>query len=71
MQKQACLMVVPVFVIFFVTAFVSTFAVHDHHHRKLLVGSVGLVASVAMSGAPLVAAVSYLLGQQELLNQHS
>ncbi|XXG89878.1 hypothetical protein AAC387_Pa12g1775 [Persea americana] len=55
-KKQACLMMVPVFVIFFVTAFVSTFAVHDHHHRKLLVGSVGLVASVAMSGAPLVAA---------------
>ncbi|KAJ8616240.1 hypothetical protein MRB53_035612 [Persea americana] len=54
--KQACLMVVPVFAMFFVTAFVSTFAVHDHHHRKLLVGSVGLVASVAMSGAPLVAA---------------
>ncbi|KAI4324989.1 hypothetical protein MLD38_030426 [Melastoma candidum] len=36
-------------------AVVSTFVLHDHHHRKAFVGSIGLVASVAMYGSPLVA----------------
>ncbi|KAL4346676.1 hypothetical protein GQ457_17G024420 [Hibiscus cannabinus] len=43
-----------VVLIFSVTALVSAFVFHDHHHRKVLVGSVGLVASVAMYAAPLV-----------------
>ncbi|KAE8736407.1 Bidirectional sugar transporter SWEET3 [Hibiscus syriacus] len=43
-----------VIVIFSVTALISTFLFHDHHHRKVLVGTIGLVASVAMYAAPLV-----------------
>ncbi|KAK2654087.1 hypothetical protein Ddye_013943 [Dipteronia dyeriana] len=32
----------------------ATFVFHDHHDRKVFVGSVGLVACVAMYGSPLV-----------------
>ncbi|KAL3521616.1 hypothetical protein ACH5RR_019765 [Cinchona calisaya] len=39
---------------FSVTALLSAFTFHDHPHRKILVGSVGLIASVAMYGSPLV-----------------
>ncbi|MQL82986.1 hypothetical protein Taro_015464, partial [Colocasia esculenta] len=42
-------------ILFSVTALVSSFALRDHNHRKALVGSIGLVASVAMYGSPLVA----------------
>ncbi|KAA3459919.1 bidirectional sugar transporter SWEET3-like [Gossypium australe] len=41
-------------VIFTVTAIISAFVFHDHHHRKVFVGTIGLVASVAMYAAPLV-----------------
>ncbi|PPS15260.1 hypothetical protein GOBAR_AA05332 [Gossypium barbadense] len=43
-----------VMVIFTVTAITSAFVFHDHHHRKVFVGTIGLVASVAMYAAPLV-----------------
>ncbi|TYJ06999.1 hypothetical protein E1A91_A12G273200v1 [Gossypium mustelinum] len=43
-----------VMVIFTVTAIISAFVFHDHHHRKVFVGTIGLVASVAMYAAPLV-----------------
>ncbi|KAJ0989322.1 hypothetical protein J5N97_007678 [Dioscorea zingiberensis] len=33
----------------------TCFALHDHYHRKLFVGSVALVASIGMYGSPLVA----------------
>ncbi|KAL6320584.1 hypothetical protein AAG906_008584 [Vitis piasezkii] len=46
--------VVPVVTVFCITAIISSFVLHDHHHRKMFVGSVGLVASVAMYGSPLV-----------------
>ncbi|KAK6925950.1 SWEET sugar transporter [Dillenia turbinata] len=49
------MIVVPVLLAFCITALVSAFAFHDHRHRKVFVGSVGLVASVAMYGSPLVA----------------
>ncbi|XP_010521381.1 PREDICTED: bidirectional sugar transporter SWEET3 [Tarenaya hassleriana] len=52
---RVCATFVPVMVAFAVTAAVSTAVFHDHHHRKIYVGSVGLVASVAMYGSPLVA----------------
>jgi len=42
------------------TTFVSSFALHDHTHRKVFVGSVGLVASASMYGSPLVAMVGSL-----------
>lgn len=43
---------------FSITALVSAYAFHDHHHRKVFVGSVGLLVSSAMYGSPLVAVVS-------------
>ncbi|KAG1335179.1 bidirectional sugar transporter SWEET3-like [Cocos nucifera] len=48
-------MVVPVLLLFTMTALVSSFVLHDHHHRKMFAGSVGLVASMSMYCAPLVA----------------
>lgn len=44
-----------VITVFCITVFVSTFSIHDHRHRKLCVGSIGLLASVAMYSSPLVA----------------
>lgn len=54
-------MVVPVLVVFCITASISSFVIHDHPHRKVFVGSVALVASAAMYGSPLVAMVGSLL----------
>ncbi|KAJ0100587.1 hypothetical protein Patl1_20314 [Pistacia atlantica] len=45
---------IPVILVFSITAIISGFLFHDHHHRKVFVGSVALVASVAMYGSPLV-----------------
>jgi len=44
-----------------VIAIVSTFAIPDHRHRKLLVGSVSLGVSIALYASPLVAMVSHVL----------
>ncbi|XP_022738645.1 bidirectional sugar transporter SWEET3-like [Durio zibethinus] len=43
-----------VILLFSITAIISALVFHDHHHRKVFVGTVGLVASVAMYAAPLV-----------------
>ncbi|KAB1204986.1 Bidirectional sugar transporter SWEET3 [Morella rubra] len=43
-----------VIVIFCTTSLISAFALHDHHHRKLVAGSVGTVVAVAMYASPLV-----------------
>ena len=59
-QKLVILVVVPVLVLFCMTAFVSSFTLHDHPHRKVFVGSVGLVASASMYGSPLVSMVGPL-----------
>ncbi|XP_073110637.1 bidirectional sugar transporter SWEET3b isoform X2 [Elaeis guineensis] len=61
-KKFVSLMVVPVIVLFTMTALVSSFVLHDHHHRKVFAGSVGLVASMSMYCAPLVAVAPNLLG---------
>lgn len=36
----------------------SSFVFHTHHTRKLFVGSIGIVTSISMYSAPLVAVVS-------------
>lgn len=43
-----------------VIAIVSTFAIPDHRHRKLLVGSISLAVSIALYASPLVAMVSHV-----------
>ncbi|KAK9178932.1 hypothetical protein WN943_028126 [Citrus x changshan-huyou] len=47
--------VIPVILLFCITTLVSAFVFHDHHHRKLFVGSIGLGASITMYSSPLVA----------------
>ncbi|KAJ8752803.1 hypothetical protein K2173_008538 [Erythroxylum novogranatense] len=38
----------------------STFAYHDHHHRKLFVGCIGVVTATVMYGSPLVAMITVI-----------
>ncbi|KAL7106960.1 hypothetical protein ACP275_06G024300 [Erythranthe tilingii] len=54
-KKKVAMLTVPVVLVFCAVAILSAFVFHDHTHRKAFVGSVGLVASVAMYGSPLVA----------------
>ncbi|KAL2921945.1 Bidirectional sugar transporter SWEET3 [Bienertia sinuspersici] len=44
-----------VLALFVAAALISAFLLHNHHKRKIFVGSIGLVTSVALYGAPLVA----------------
>ncbi|KAJ4955728.1 hypothetical protein NE237_012511 [Protea cynaroides] len=53
-KKVVAYVAVAVIVGICITTLVSTFALHNHRQRKVFVGSVGLVASVAMYGSPLV-----------------
>ncbi|XP_031394600.1 bidirectional sugar transporter SWEET3 [Punica granatum] len=41
--------------VFSAAALISALVFHDHPHRKMFIGSIGLVASIAMYGSPLVA----------------
>ncbi|EPS61351.1 hypothetical protein M569_13446, partial [Genlisea aurea] len=54
-KKVAAALAVAVIVVSCSVAVISTFAFRDHRRRKMFVGSVGLFASVAMYGSPLVA----------------
>ncbi|XP_019200209.1 PREDICTED: bidirectional sugar transporter SWEET3-like isoform X1 [Ipomoea nil] len=54
-KKMVALMMFPVVGMVLATMAISTFSFHDHRHRKLFVGSIGLVASVSMYSSPLVA----------------
>ena len=55
---KVAMIVIPGLIVFSITALISTFVFHDHHHRKIFVGSVGLLVSVSMYGSPLVVVVS-------------
>ncbi|WMV20677.1 hypothetical protein MTR67_014062, partial [Solanum verrucosum] len=52
--KEVAKMVVPIILICVATGIISTFVVHEHQRRKVFVGSIGLVASIAMYASPLV-----------------
>lgn len=65
-QKKVAMMTVPVILNIFITATISAFIFHDHHHRKLFVGSVRLVSS-ALYASPLVAMVSSLTTMMPIL----
>ncbi|KAK0595160.1 hypothetical protein LWI29_004099 [Acer saccharum] len=54
LQVKVAAVVISVLLMFCITAAISAFVFHDHHNRKVFVGSVGLVACVAMYGSPLV-----------------
>ncbi|XP_026408341.1 bidirectional sugar transporter SWEET3b-like [Papaver somniferum] len=53
-KKMVCVLLIHVLMVFCITASVSAFALKYHHHRKVLVGCVGLVASVSMYASPLI-----------------
>ena len=59
-QIKAGVIAATVILVCSITAIISLFVFHDHHHHKVFVGTVGLVASVAMYAAPLVVVVSHL-----------
>ncbi|KAJ6868184.1 hypothetical protein NC651_033284 [Populus alba x Populus x berolinensis] len=59
---KVALTVIPVILVFCITAAISLFSFHDHHHRKIFVGSVALVTSVVMYGSPLVVVLPNLVG---------
>lgn len=59
-----------VIIAFSISAVISAFVFHDHHHRKMFIGSVGLVTSVAMYSSPLVVVVSYILIHSVYINIH-
>ncbi|XP_022922176.1 bidirectional sugar transporter SWEET3b-like [Cucurbita moschata] len=54
-KKKVVLGLVGVLTVFFCVGMISAFVLHTHHLRKLFVGCIGLVASVAMYASPLVA----------------
>lgn len=52
---KVALMTISIVLMFCVAALISAFIFHDHRLRKEFIGSIGLVASIAMYGSPLVA----------------
>uniref|UniRef100_A0A2N9EMR1 Bidirectional sugar transporter SWEET n=1 Tax=Fagus sylvatica TaxID=28930 RepID=A0A2N9EMR1_FAGSY len=58
---KVAMIVIPGLIVFSITALISTFVFHDHHHRKIFVGSVGLLVSVSMYGSPLVVVKQVIL----------
>ncbi|KAH7557754.1 hypothetical protein JRO89_XS11G0213900 [Xanthoceras sorbifolium] len=53
-QMKIAALLIPVILVFCITVVISAFVFHDHHYRKVFVGTVGLVAAVTMYGSPLV-----------------
>ncbi|XP_073031935.1 bidirectional sugar transporter SWEET3b isoform X1 [Primulina eburnea] len=53
-KRKVVMLTIPVTLVFCFTAILSAFVFHDHHHRKMFVGSIGLAASITMYGSPLV-----------------
>ncbi|ONI25511.1 hypothetical protein PRUPE_2G307800 [Prunus persica] len=58
---NVAVIMIPVIIVFCITAIISAFVFHNHHHRTVFVGSVALVASVAMYAAPLVVVKQVIL----------
>ncbi|XP_050386715.1 bidirectional sugar transporter SWEET3 isoform X2 [Argentina anserina] len=61
-KMKVIAILIPVIILFCITVSISTFVFNDHHHRKVLVGSLGLVASVTMYGSPLIVVSPNLVG---------
>ncbi|XP_071927120.1 bidirectional sugar transporter SWEET3b-like [Coffea arabica] len=53
-KKKVGILTALVILICCATAISSALAIHDHPHRKIFVGSMGVIASVAMYTSPLV-----------------
>ncbi|KAG8381167.1 hypothetical protein BUALT_Bualt06G0094200 [Buddleja alternifolia] len=61
LYKKVAMLTIPVILLCCLIAILSALVFHDHPHRKAFVGSIGLVASVAMYGSPLVAMKQVIL----------
>ncbi|XP_073315690.1 bidirectional sugar transporter SWEET3 isoform X2 [Primulina huaijiensis] len=61
-KRKVVMLTIPVTLVFCFTAILSAFVFHDHHHRKMFVGSIGLAASITMYGSPLVVMSPNLVG---------
>ena len=57
-----------VFVMFATIAIISFCVVHDHEHKKVLVGTVGIIATVILYASPLSIIVSILYIALDLVN---
>ncbi|XP_074365135.1 bidirectional sugar transporter SWEET3-like isoform X2 [Apium graveolens] len=53
-KKKVTILATFVTLIFVTCATISVIVFHEHHYRKVFIGSIGLVASVAMYCSPLV-----------------
>jgi solute carrier family 50 (sugar transporter) len=58
LQKFVVLTVSLILAILCMIVSFSIFTFHTHHMRKLFVGSIGIITSMSMYSAPLVAVVS-------------
>ncbi|XP_027362710.1 bidirectional sugar transporter SWEET3-like [Abrus precatorius] len=52
-KVKVAMTTIPVLLVFCIIVAISALGIHDYGHRKLFVGSIGLVASAAMYGYPL------------------
>ena len=59
LQRKMTRMVMGVLLVFGTIAMASVFAVHDHNHKKVVVGTAGIVSTVILYGSPLSVIVSY------------
>ena len=57
-----------VFVMFVTIAIISLCVVHDHEHKKVLVGTVGMIGIVIIYASPLSIIVSILYIALDLVN---
>ncbi|XP_074365137.1 bidirectional sugar transporter SWEET3b-like [Apium graveolens] len=53
-KKKVALLATSITLLFVVCTTLSVVVFHEHHYRKVFIGSIGLVASVAMYCSPLV-----------------
>ena len=58
LQVKVAMTTIPFLLVFFIIVAMSAFPFHDNHHRKLLVGSIGLSVSITMYGSLLIVMVS-------------
>ncbi|XP_057950459.1 bidirectional sugar transporter SWEET3b [Malania oleifera] len=53
-KMKVAAMVLPAIFLFCATVIISVYVLHDHRHRKMFVGSLGIAAAIALYAAPLV-----------------
>ncbi|CAK9187724.1 unnamed protein product [Ilex paraguariensis] len=54
-KMKVSMLTIAVTIAFVIAAIISSFVLHNHHHRKVFIGIIGLIASGTMYGSPLIA----------------